>query len=46
MPSGFLLPVQEEPAATAAISATLDQLDFSALLKAVDDGYRTWRKPR
>eukprot|EP00775_Hariotina_reticulata_P012653 gene12653-12780_t len=35
----------QDPAASAAIAATMDQLDFSKVLKEVDDGYRTWRKP-
>ena len=37
--------MQESPAASAAVAATMDQLDWSNLLKAVDDGFRTWRKP-
>eukprot|EP00879_Flechtneria_rotunda_P020475 GHRR01021543.1.p1 GENE.GHRR01021543.1~~GHRR01021543.1.p1 ORF type:complete len:255 (+),score=70.96 GHRR01021543.1:187-951(+) len=41
----YAKPYQKDPAASAAISATMDQLDFPALLKAVDEGYRTWRKP-
>lgn len=34
-----------DPAATAAVAKTMDQLDFPKLLKKVDEGYRTWRKP-
>lgn len=36
---------QDDPAASAAVSATMAQLDFGALLKAVDDGFRSWRQP-
>lgn len=36
---------QEDPAASAAVAATMDQLDFSQLLQQVDAGYRSWRKP-
>lgn len=39
------LSLQEDPAASAAIAATMAQLDWNGLLKAVDDGFRTWRKP-
>jgi hypothetical protein len=38
--------LQEEPAASAAVSASMEQLDFAVLLKQVDDGYKSWRKPR
>lgn len=40
-----MLHVQNDAAASAAVAATMDQLDWNGLLKAVDDGYRTWRKP-
>ena len=35
----------EDPAASAAIQAIMDRLDFPALLRRVDDGYCTWRQP-
>lgn len=38
-------PYKEEPAASAAISKTMDQVDFPKLLSRVDEGCRTWRKP-
>ncbi|WIA12811.1 hypothetical protein OEZ85_006441 [Tetradesmus obliquus] len=41
----FGKPYRDDPAASAAVSASMEQLDFSALLKQVDDGYRSWRKP-
>lgn len=34
-----------DPAASQAVAASMEQLDFSGLLSAVDDGFRTWRKP-
>lgn len=37
--------VQEDPAASAAVAATMEQLDFQKLLQQVDSGYRSWRKP-
>lgn len=37
--------LQEDPAASAAVAATMDQLDFNKLLQQVDSGYRSWRKP-
>jgi hypothetical protein len=38
--------LQDDPAASAAVSASMEQLDFAGLLKQVDDGFRSWRKPR
>ncbi|GIL86908.1 hypothetical protein Vretimale_15552 [Volvox reticuliferus] len=35
----------KDPAATAAVAKTMDQVDFPKLLKKVDEGYLTWRKP-
>ena len=35
----------EDAAASAAIAATMDALDFPALLREVDDGFQRWRKP-
>lgn len=37
--------MQEDPAASAAVATTMEQLDFSKLLQQVDSGYRSWRKP-
>lgn len=37
--------LQEDAAASAAVAATMEQVDFSKLLQQVDNGYRTWRKP-
>ncbi|PNW85621.1 hypothetical protein CHLRE_03g195200v5 [Chlamydomonas reinhardtii] len=34
-----------DPAATSAIAKTMDQVDFPKLLRKVDDGFRSWRKP-
>lgn len=41
----LVLLLQEDPAASAAIAATMEQLDFNKLLQQVDSGYRSWRKP-
>ncbi|KAF8067235.1 choline monooxygenase [Scenedesmus sp. PABB004] len=38
-------PYRDDPAASAAVAATMEALDFPALLRQVDEGYRTWRKP-
>ncbi|KAL4857953.1 hypothetical protein ACK3TF_001924 [Chlorella vulgaris] len=38
-------PYQQDPAASAAIAAIMERVDFPALLKRVDEGYLTWRKP-
>ena len=35
-----------DAAASAAIAATMDPLDFPALLREVDDGFQRWRQPR
>ena len=35
----------DDPAASAAVAATMDQLDFPALLRRVDQGYEAWRQP-
>ncbi|KXZ44230.1 hypothetical protein GPECTOR_70g460 [Gonium pectorale] len=35
----------KDPAATAAVVKTMDQVEFAKLVREVDDGYRTWRKP-
>ena len=32
-------------AASAAVYQTMDRLDWAALLRDVDEGYRSWRKP-
>lgn len=34
-----------DPAASAAVAATMACVDFPALLARVDDGYQAWRKP-
>ncbi|GLC38917.1 hypothetical protein PLESTB_000461300 [Pleodorina starrii] len=34
-----------DPAATAAVAKTMDQVDFPKLLRKVDEGYASWRKP-
>ena len=38
-------PYQADPAASAAVAATMQQVDFPALLKRVDQGYESWRRP-
>lgn len=49
-PSSFVLPTNaapydSDPAASAAIAATMEKLDWAALLRRVDEGYCTWRQP-
>ncbi|KAG2498156.1 hypothetical protein HYH03_003913 [Edaphochlamys debaryana] len=34
-----------DPAATTALSKTMDGVDFPKLLQKVDDGFMSWRKP-
>ncbi len=34
-----------EPAASAAVAATMDKCDFGRLTSKVDEGFLTWRKP-
>lgn len=41
----YARPYRESPAASAAVAATMDKMDWGKLLKEVDDGYRSWRKP-
>lgn len=36
---------REEPAASAAITAIMEKVDFPKLLAEVDEGFRTWRQP-
>ena len=38
-------PYVESPAANAALAATLEKCDYQALLKRVDEGYCSWKKP-
>jgi hypothetical protein len=38
-------PYQADPAASAAVAATMQQVDFPALLKRVDQGYESWLRP-
>jgi hypothetical protein len=38
-------PYQEDPAASAAVWATMDALDWPGLLGRIDDGYARWRAP-
>lgn len=38
-------PYDSEPAASAAIAATMEKLDWPRLLRHVDQGYETWRQP-
>lgn len=38
-------PYDSDPAASAAIAATMDKLDWSALLRRVDEGFCSWRQP-
>ena len=35
----------ESPIASQIIASTMDKVDFNALLKKIDDGYVSWRKP-
>lgn len=37
-------PYADSPAASAAIAAIMDNLDFKALCQSIDDGFRTWRQ--
>lgn len=41
----YAAPYESDPAASAAIAAIMDKVDFPALLKRVDQGYESWRKP-
>lgn len=41
----FARPYKEEPAASAAVVATLEGVDWQPLLNKVDEGYSKWRKP-
>jgi len=38
-------PYETSPAASAAVYKTMENVDFPALLKRVDEGYCTWRNP-
>ncbi len=38
-------PYDTDPAASAAIAATMEKLDWAALLRRVDEGYCSWRQP-
>lgn len=42
---GPAAPYDSDPAASAAIAATMDKLDWPALLRRVDEGFCTWRQP-
>lgn len=35
----------DDPAASAAVAATMEGLDFPALLREVDEGFTGWRRP-
>ncbi|PRW56273.1 hydrolase or acyltransferase of alpha beta superfamily isoform A [Chlorella sorokiniana] len=41
----YQAPYDADPAASAAIAATMDKLDWPALLRRVDEGYCSWRQP-
>lgn len=43
--AAYNAPYEADPAASAAIGATMDGVDFPALLKDVDEAYRAWRVP-
>ncbi|MEW5309692.1 MAG: hypothetical protein WDW38_001558 [Sanguina aurantia] len=36
---------REEPAASAAITAIMEKVDYPKLIAEVDEGFRTWRQP-
>lgn len=38
-------PYESDPAASAAIAAIMERLDWPALLRRVDEGYQAWRVP-
>ncbi|GAX76419.1 hypothetical protein CEUSTIGMA_g3864.t1 [Chlamydomonas eustigma] len=38
-------PYEESPVASQIISKTMEKVDFPALLKRVDDGFMSWKKP-
>lgn len=41
----YAAPYGSDPAASAAVYKTMEQIDFGAVLREVDEGYATWRKP-
>ncbi|KAI7838120.1 hypothetical protein COHA_008051 [Chlorella ohadii] len=41
----YQAPYDSDPAASAAIAATMEKLDWPALLRRVDEGYCSWRQP-
>eukprot|EP00195_Chlamydomonas_chlamydogama_P017034 CAMPEP_0202894956 /NCGR_PEP_ID=MMETSP1392-20130828/4247_1 /ASSEMBLY_ACC=CAM_ASM_000868 /TAXON_ID=225041 /ORGANISM="Chlamydomonas chlamydogama, Strain SAG 11-48b" /LENGTH=374 /DNA_ID=CAMNT_0049579815 /DNA_START=22 /DNA_END=1146 /DNA_ORIENTATION=- len=41
----YAKPYAESPAASQAIAATMDKVDFGNLLQRVDEGFVSWRKP-
>lgn len=41
----FAAPYEEDPAASAAIAAIMDKVDFPQLIKRVDEAYESWRTP-
>lgn len=43
--SVFGRPYTDSPAASLAISKTMDKLDFNQLLNKVDQGFKSWRQP-
>lgn len=43
--SVFAAPYEQSPLASQIIANTMDKVDFTNLLKRVDEGFVSWRKP-